>query len=89
MRKKEYLTLLEEVLKQNDVDRQEMHVILEDYEELYDGYLERDMSDTEMRSQHLFEDKNQTLWNCTKDIVVYNYQGYNFYSMKQSRKISK
>jgi len=51
MRKKEYLDLLEEVLSQNDVDEQEINVILEDYEELYDGYLERGMTDGEIKEK--------------------------------------
>jgi hypothetical protein len=33
-----------------------------------------------MRSQNLFNEKEQSLWNCAKDIVVYNYQGFKFCS---------
>lgn len=51
MKKKEYLDLLEEVLRQNDVQENEMQVILEDYEELYDGYLEREMSDASIKEK--------------------------------------
>ncbi|MGS0973544.1 MAG: DUF1700 domain-containing protein [Candidatus Izemoplasmataceae bacterium] len=51
MKKKGYLDLLEEVLRQNSVSVEECRDILEDYEELYDGYLERGMSDEEIKEK--------------------------------------
>jgi len=51
MKKNEYLELLEEVLRQNHVEEREVQVIVEDYEELYDGYLERQMSDVEIKKK--------------------------------------
>jgi len=49
--KKEYLELLEDVLTQNNVSTLERKEILEDYEELYDGYLERGMTDSEIKKK--------------------------------------
>lgn len=51
MKKREYLDLLEDVLKQNSVSSDELYDILEDYQELYDGYLERGMTDAEVQEK--------------------------------------
>lgn len=51
MKKEEYLTLLENVLKQNDVEKDERSVIVEDYEELYEGYLESGLTNSEIKKK--------------------------------------
>ena len=51
MNKHEYLDLLEDVLRQNKVNSEEVYEILEDYKELYDGYLDRGMTDKEIKEK--------------------------------------
>ncbi len=51
MTKNDYLELLGEVLRQNSVSGEERLEILEDYEELYDGYKELGMSDKEIKEK--------------------------------------
>jgi len=38
-----------------------------------------------MRSQNLFNEKEKSLWNCGKELVIYNYQGYKFCSSRQDQ----
>lgn len=51
VKKEEYLSLLKEVLDQNDFNEEEAADILSDYEELYSGYLEREMDDAEIKKK--------------------------------------
>ncbi|MGS0971679.1 MAG: hypothetical protein ACVCEJ_00315 [Candidatus Izemoplasmataceae bacterium] len=41
-----------------------------------------------MRSQNLFNEKEKSLWNCAKDVVVYNYQDYKFCSVKENNNLN-
>jgi hypothetical protein len=38
-----------------------------------------------MRSQNLFNEKGKSLWDCGKEVVVYNYQGYKFCSSPENQ----
>jgi len=37
-----------------------------------------------MRSQNLLNEKEQTLWNSARDMVIYHYQNYNLYSSQRN-----
>ena len=39
-----------------------------------------------MRNQNLFNEQEKTIWNCAKDIVVYDYQAYKFCSSQYNNK---
>lgn len=41
-----------------------------------------------MRNQNLFNEKQKTIWNCSKDVVMYNYQDYNFCTVDDHKKLS-
>ncbi|MFW6319660.1 MAG: hypothetical protein ACOC1L_05695 [Bacillota bacterium] len=71
MKKEEYLTLLEDVLKQNDVEENERTVIVEDYEELYEGYLESGLTNSDITK------KLGTPYNVVKELKgIMRYRKY-------------